>query len=85
MKPGGKKKPKKKKTPEPGADATGPRFGGFSSSSSVPIQENARRAEVYRTLAENNDPSAADVRQAEWCRAHGRTARSQSWLSHQMG
>ena len=85
MKPGGKKKPKKKKMPEPGAGATGPRFGGFSSSSSVPIQENARRAEVYRTLAENNDPSAADVRQAEWCRAHGRTARSQSFLSHQMG
>ena len=71
--------------PEPGAQATGPRFGGFSSSSSVPVQENARRAEVYRTLAENHNPTPEDVKQAEWCKANGRLARSQSSLSYQMG
>ena len=86
MKPGGKKKAKKKKAPEPYAGHTVPLCSGHSSSSSsIPFQEDARREEVYRTLAENNDPSPADVRQAEWCEAHGRTARSQSFLSHQMG
>ena len=91
MKPGGKKKAKKKKAPEPYAGHTVPLCGGnSSSSSSIPFQEDARREdarreEVYRTLTENSDPSPADLRQAAWCAAHGRTARSQSWLRHQMG
>ena len=81
MKPAGKKKAKKKKMPEPGAQNAVPRPVGFSS----PVQECARRAQIFRTLAENHNPTPEDVKQAEWCKAHGRVARSQSALSLQMG
>ena len=91
MKQSGKKKAKKKKTAVPHAGHDPPLCSGHSaSSSSIPYQEevrreDARKEEVYRTLTENSDPSTEDLRQARWCAAHGRTARSQSWLSHQMG
>ena len=81
MKPGGKKKAKKKKQPEPGAQEPVPR----GVNPETPVEEFARRAGVYRTLAENHNPTPEDVLQTEWCKAHGRSARSQSNLSSQMG
>ena len=78
MKPGGKKKAKKKKKPEQGAQEPVPR----GVNPETPVQEYVRRAEVYRTLAENPNPTPEDVKQADWCKEHGRVARSHSALSH---
>ena len=81
MKPSGKKKAKKKKKPGQGAQEPVPRGVNLH----PPVQEYVRRAEVYRTLAENPNPTPEDVRHANWCKEHGRVARSHSALSYQMG
>ena len=82
MKANSKKKPKKKRQPVSSTPDQDPHEG---SSFQTPEQAEARRAEVYKTLTQNPNPTPEDIKHAKWCRDHDRVARSHTALSQQMG
>ena len=82
MKANSKKKPKKKKQPASATPDQDPHEGSCFQSSGL---DEARRAEVYKTLTQNPNPTPEDVKHAKWCKDHDRVARSHTALSQQMG
>ena len=84
MKSGGKKKQKKKRQPEQGAQAQVPRAGNFHHPAS-PSNEDVWSSQHYMGAGENLYPAAPPMGQAEQDGEQGRGARSLAALSLQMG
>ena len=82
MKANNKKKAKKKKQHVSSTPDQDPHEG---SSFQAPEQLEARRAEVYKTLTQNPNPTPEDIILEKWCKDHDRVARSHTALSQQMG
>ena len=84
MKQGGKKKHKKKKQPEQGAQAQVPRAGNFHRPAS-PSNEDVWSSQHYMGAGENLYPAAPPMGQEGQGGEQGRGARSLAALSLQMG